>query len=508
MRKGAASRRTPAARAPKVRRAVVGRSKPAAGATAPRRAIPVVAAVPPPPTAVEARKVPRTRKRAVPRRAPAVRAPKVRRVVVRRSRPAAAVTAPGLAIPAVAPVLPPPTKVEAPKAPRIRKRPSVAVPSILFETDAVVSAPVSAAGGPGDRFALGAARLGRPAGGAERVATVMGLDAGGERMREGAGVAATEAVRFATIPVDLPLGEVLAAVRSAVPFRAPLGEVLADRGEGGFDGLPVVAKTRVEALAVSAEAPPSEPAFDGRVQSGAETAHEVGPSRETSPGTTPGTSPAVREVGTRGTTAGATGRSVAGLVPAPAWTPAQERALEEVTEVDAVRRVWVGSLDMTELVRQQLAGAPGAAPGAVPGVSSPAAGFGAPVSAGPEAGGVSSAALMVGQPGPRRGFWFNVNAELVIYGATEPDAALTVAGRRVRLRQDGSFSLRFALPDGEYGLRVEAVSKGGDDGRSAALDFSRRSEYAGAVGVHPQDARLRPPQGEHVGEGFEAGGAG
>jgi hypothetical protein len=50
-------------------------------------------------------------------------------------------------------------------------------------------------------------------------------------------------------------------------------------------------------------------------------------------------------------------------------------------------------------------------------------------------------------------FWFNVNAELVVYGATEPDATVTIGGRMIKLRPDGSFSYRFALPDGAYECR-------------------------------------------------------
>lgn len=62
-------------------------------------------------------------------------------------------------------------------------------------------------------------------------------------------------------------------------------------------------------------------------------------------------------------------------------------------------------------------------------------------------------------------FWFVVNTELVIYGATEPDAKVMLQGKPVRLRSDGTFSLRFELPDGEQVLRAEAVSADGDFAR-------------------------------------------
>ncbi len=60
-------------------------------------------------------------------------------------------------------------------------------------------------------------------------------------------------------------------------------------------------------------------------------------------------------------------------------------------------------------------------------------------------------------PKPRQ-FWMAVNTELIVYGATEPDASVTVQGRPIKLRADGTFTLRFALPDGKQVIPVEATS--------------------------------------------------
>jgi hypothetical protein len=98
----------------------------------------------------------------------------------------------------------------------------------------------------------------------------------------------------------------------------------------------------------------------------------------------------------------------------------------------------------------------------------------------------------------RKGFWFNVNAELVIYGATEPSAQVTLGGRPIRLRPDGTFSFRFALPDGQYELPAVAVSEDGTDRRQAELAFSRSTVYSGEVGAHPQDRQLKPPHASAV----------
>jgi hypothetical protein len=108
-------------------------------------------------------------------------------------------------------------------------------------------------------------------------------------------------------------------------------------------------------------------------------------------------------------------------------------------------------------------------------------------------GAFSSVSSPFGGPQRRRGFWFNVNAELIIYGATEPDAKVTIGDRRIKLRPDGTFSFRFALPDGQYPLPAAAESADGEETREARLEFHRSTRYRGDVGAHPQDKSLKPP---------------
>ena len=159
------------------------------------------------------------------------------------------------------------------------------------------------------------------------------------------------------------------------------------------------------------------------------------------------------------------------------WTPEQERALAKIINIDDVRRVWMGSLEITELIRRRLAHEISSMGASAFGISSLASPF----------GGV-----------PARGFWFNVNAELIIYGATEPAAKVTLGGHEIKLRPDGSFSYRFALPDGKYDLPAVAVSADGTEARAADLKFSRATEFLGDVGAHPQDPSLKAPLPENV----------
>jgi len=65
-----------------------------------------------------------------------------------------------------------------------------------------------------------------------------------------------------------------------------------------------------------------------------------------------------------------------------------------------------------------------------------------------------------------RKFWLIVNTELIVYGQTSPDAKLTVQGTPISLRNDGTFSLRFFLPDGKQVIPVRAVSSDGLEERT------------------------------------------
>ena len=96
---------------------------------------------------------------------------------------------------------------------------------------------------------------------------------------------------------------------------------------------------------------------------------------------------------------------------------------------------------------------------------------------------------------PAKGFWFDINAELVIYGGAEPGASVTIDGQPVQLRPDGTFSCRFSLPDGDHAVTVSALSTQGEL-RQAELRFSRSTGRLGEVGSAPQDPFLKPPAAE------------
>jgi hypothetical protein len=76
---------------------------------------------------------------------------------------------------------------------------------------------------------------------------------------------------------------------------------------------------------------------------------------------------------------------------------------------------------------------------------------------------------------PERGFRLNLSTELIVYGATEPDATVTIQGHPVRLNPDGTFRLRLALPDGEQTIGVRAVSADGEESREITPVVSRHT---------------------------------
>jgi hypothetical protein len=68
------------------------------------------------------------------------------------------------------------------------------------------------------------------------------------------------------------------------------------------------------------------------------------------------------------------------------------------------------------------------------------------------------------------------DAELVLYGATEPGAAVNVNGRPIPVCDDGTFRLQMAFPSGAVNCCIEAVSADGSDRHYLHLQFLRQTE--------------------------------
>jgi len=79
------------------------------------------------------------------------------------------------------------------------------------------------------------------------------------------------------------------------------------------------------------------------------------------------------------------------------------------------------------------------------------------VSSGAFSPGISSLFSAMGRKKERK-FFLEVWTELILYGRTEPDAEVTVSGKKVKLRSDGTFSVRYALPEGNFEYKVKGTS--------------------------------------------------
>jgi hypothetical protein len=147
-------------------------------------------------------------------------------------------------------------------------------------------------------------------------------------------------------------------------------------------------------------------------------------------------------------------------------TPKESDELLEYLGDEEVRRRMVGSFEITEILKKRFetmvsSGQWASSAGAwVTSLSSP---FGASFGA------------------KERGFHMHVNAELIIYGGTTPDAKVRIDGNDITLSKDGTFSYHFVFPDGQFHIPIDATSADGVEMRSALLSFLRMTELEGDV---------------------------
>jgi len=73
-------------------------------------------------------------------------------------------------------------------------------------------------------------------------------------------------------------------------------------------------------------------------------------------------------------------------------------------------------------------------------------------------------------------FAFEVDAEMIIYGATNPDAHVSLTNEPVKLRPDGTFTVRLAMPDRRQVLPVVASSADGVEQRTIVLAIERNTK--------------------------------
>ncbi len=73
----------------------------------------------------------------------------------------------------------------------------------------------------------------------------------------------------------------------------------------------------------------------------------------------------------------------------------------------------------------------------------------------------------------KRSLWLVADAELIVYGATDPSARLTIGGEEVPLTSDGTFRLQVPFRDGQQKYAISASAFNGEQSCNVTLDFER-----------------------------------
>ena len=77
---------------------------------------------------------------------------------------------------------------------------------------------------------------------------------------------------------------------------------------------------------------------------------------------------------------------------------------------------------------------------------------------------------------PPKDLDFQVDAEMIIFGSTRPDARVTMRGEPVRLRPDGTFTVRMSLPNQRQVIPVVAFAASGAEQRTIVLAVERNTK--------------------------------
>jgi uncharacterized protein len=75
-----------------------------------------------------------------------------------------------------------------------------------------------------------------------------------------------------------------------------------------------------------------------------------------------------------------------------------------------------------------------------------------------------------------REYPFNLEAELIVYGSTDPRCEFTLMGEQVPVSQDGSFSVRFHLPNGRQVVPAVTVTPDGSETRTIVMAIERNTK--------------------------------
>jgi hypothetical protein len=81
----------------------------------------------------------------------------------------------------------------------------------------------------------------------------------------------------------------------------------------------------------------------------------------------------------------------------------------------------------------------------------------------------------LGSEKTRRNFLFNIDVDIIIHGKTDPSVQVTIRNEPIKVQPDGSFGIRFALPEKRHVFSMEAEGSDGVETQRAILTIERNT---------------------------------
>lgn len=90
----------------------------------------------------------------------------------------------------------------------------------------------------------------------------------------------------------------------------------------------------------------------------------------------------------------------------------------------------------------------------------------------------SGGASQMGMPSSKvdKEFFLKTDTELILYGKTAPESMLYIEGAEKKISPDGTFSIRFQLPEGEHSIPIRAQSKDGKNERTLNIIITKEKK--------------------------------
>jgi hypothetical protein len=87
----------------------------------------------------------------------------------------------------------------------------------------------------------------------------------------------------------------------------------------------------------------------------------------------------------------------------------------------------------------------------------------------------------------RRNFLFNVDVDIIVHGKTDPSVQVTIRNEPIKVQPDGSFSIRFALPEKRHVFSMEAEGSDGVETQRLLLTLERNTRILETLFQEPTD---------------------